>query len=140
MVVVVANRVVVGLDDEVVEVLGVRSGKRIGLTVDSKDLLTASLRLSHRADTLTEGLDEEGHERRDTILLVSSPELIVRPEGVRIVRLSIDIEAIVAVLIDEVTDRISILDDSGTAGSLTFFRLFGAPAPVLVRPSLTILK
>ena len=58
----------------------------------------------------------------------------------RIVGLSIDIEAIVAVLIDEVTDRISILDDSGTASSLTFFRLLSAPAPVLVRPLFSTLK
>ena len=140
MPVVVAYRVVISLDDEVVEVLGVRSGKCIGLTVDSKDLLTTSLRLRHRADTLTKGLDEEGHERRHTILHILLPQLFLSTKGVSIVRLSVDIEAIVAILIDEVADSISVLDDSGTASSLTFGRLLRAPAPVFVSPSLTILK
>ena len=58
----------------------------------------------------------------------------------RVVRLSINIEAIIAILIDEVADTISILDDCCTTGSLTFVRLLIAPAPILVRPSLTILK
>ena len=136
----IAYSVAISLDDEVVEILGMRWGEGIGLTVNSKDLLSTSFRLSHRANTLTERFDEERHERRHTILHIGTPHFIVRMEGMNIAWLSIDIEAIVAVLIDEVTDRISILDDRCSTGSLTFFRLFGAPAPVLVSPSLTILK
>ena len=58
----------------------------------------------------------------------------------RIVRLSIDIEAIIAILIDEVADTISILDDCCTTGSLTFVRLLIAPAPILMCPLFAILK
>ena len=57
-----------------------------------------------------------------------------------IARLSIDIKAVIAILIDEITDSISILNDSGTTSGLTCFSIFGAPPPVLVRPLFTLLK
>ena len=136
----IAYSVAISLDDEVVEILGMRWGEGIGLTVNSKDLLTTSFRLSHRANTLTERFDEERHERRHTILHIGTPHFIVRMEGMNIAWLSIDIEAIVAVLIDEVADAISILDDSSTASSLTFFRLLSAPAPILMCPLFATLK
>ena len=58
----------------------------------------------------------------------------------RVVRLCIDIEAVIAILLDDVADRIGILDDGCTTCSLAFRSLSSAPAPVLVRPAFPFLE
>ena len=57
-----------------------------------------------------------------------------------IARLSIDIKAIITILINEITDSISILDDSSTTSGLTSLCLFITPAPVLMRPLFALLE
>ena len=58
----------------------------------------------------------------------------------RVGGLSIDIEAVIAILLDDVADSIGVLDDGSTACSLAFGSLSSTPPPVLVRPAFPFLE